>query len=133
MSGHRGYVASRPLYCGERTPQHVQNIVLRDYARRRGLTYLLSAVEYAMPGCFQVLESVFDELLHLDGILGYSLFMLPEDDTRRRAVYNRILAERKSLHFAVEDLALESADDIERLETLWLVRKLLKRISDQQK
>lgn len=131
MSGHRGYVTSRPIFGGERTPQHVQNIVLRDYARRKGLAYLLSAVEYTMPGCFQVLEAVLAELPALDGVLCYSLFMLPEDDSRRRAVHARVLAAGKSLHFAVEDLALESDGDVERLETLWLVRKLLKQTEER--
>ena len=33
-SGHRGYIGARPLN-GSRTPQHVQNIVIRDYAKRK--------------------------------------------------------------------------------------------------
>jgi sporadic carbohydrate cluster protein (TIGR04323 family) len=45
--GHRGYIASRPVR-GQDWPQHVQNLVVRDYAQRNGLHYLLSATEYAM-------------------------------------------------------------------------------------
>ena len=33
--GLRGYIASRPV-AGARVPQHVQNLVIRDYARRKG-------------------------------------------------------------------------------------------------
>ena len=54
--GYRGYIASRPVR-GLAQPQHVQNLVVRDYASRAKLPYLLSATEYAMPGCYMVLES----------------------------------------------------------------------------
>ena len=52
-SGHRGYIGARPLN-GSRTPQHVQNIVIRDYAKRKNLQYLLSAVEHIMPGSYMI-------------------------------------------------------------------------------
>ena len=51
MAGHRGYIFSRPFH-GNRVPQHVQNMVIRDYCQRNGLNYLLSATEYAMPDPF---------------------------------------------------------------------------------
>ncbi|ARJ66513.1 sporadic carbohydrate cluster protein, TIGR04323 family [Magnetospirillum sp. ME-1] len=123
--GFRGYVAARPLFGGERAPQHVQNIVIRDHARRRGLKYLLSAVEYTMPGCYQMLETVLDGATSLQGIIAYGLFMMPEDTIRRRAVYERILACGAELHFAVEDLVIRNRADIGRIEDIWLLQKLL--------
>lgn len=125
MSGYRGYVGSRPLFGGGRTPQHVQNIVLRDYARRKKLHYLLSAVEYAMPDCFQILESILTELSGVDGILCYSLFMLPDEEAKRIVLYDKILAAKKSIHFAVEDLTILNANDISRIEDIWLTQKLI--------
>jgi len=125
MSGYRGYVGSRPLFGGGRTPQHVQNIVLRDYARRKELHYLLSAVEYAMPDCFQILESILTELSGVDGILCYSLFMLPDEEAKRIVLYDKILAAKKSIHFAVEDLTILNANDISRIEDIWLTQKLI--------
>ena len=53
----RGYIFCRS-FMGERAPQHVQNIVIRDYCERNGLNYLLSATEYAMPQCYIMLEEV---------------------------------------------------------------------------
>ena len=47
--GYKGYVASQPFQ-GHRVPQHVQNLVIRDYCATRNLTYLLSGTEYAIPG-----------------------------------------------------------------------------------
>lgn len=124
MSGFRGYVCSRPIFGGDRAPQHVQNIVLRDYARRKELTYLLSAVEYTMPGCFQMFETLLDELPRLDGVLCYSLFMLPDDDAKRITFYNKILSAGKSIHFAVEDFVISNLSDVARAEDIWLTKKL---------
>jgi hypothetical protein len=53
--GYRGYVFSRSVD-NHRVPQHIQNLVIRDYAARRKLHYLLSATEYAMPGCYLILD-----------------------------------------------------------------------------
>src|SRR5260221_12081647 len=106
-TGHRGYIASRPIL-GSRVPQAVQNLVIRDYAGRNGLDYRLSATEYAMPGCFMVLNTVLDELPQLKGMIVYSLFMLPAERARRTAVYRRILDAGAELHAAIEALRLEN-------------------------
>jgi sporadic carbohydrate cluster protein (TIGR04323 family) len=121
-AGHRGYIGARPLN-GSRTPQHVQNIVIRDYARRKNLQFLLSAVEHIMPGSYMILEDLLDELPRLDGIICYSIFMLPPDERRRREVYDRVLREGCNLHAAVEEIAIASNDDIQAVEDILLVNK----------
>lgn len=122
--GFRGYIASRPIL-GERTPQHVQNLVVRDYARRRNMTYLLSATEWAMEDCFMVLEEVLADLSGLDGIVAYSLFMLPATRPDRARVWDRVLSAGKSFHFALEGFAVASASDVRRVEDIWLARSIL--------
>lgn len=121
-AGHRGYIGARPLN-GSRTPQHVQNIVIRDYARRKNLQFLLSAVEHVMPGSYMILEDLLDELPRLNGIICYSIFMLPPDERRRREVYDRVLREGCNLHAAVEEIAIASNDDIQAVEDILLVNK----------
>jgi sporadic carbohydrate cluster protein (TIGR04323 family) len=121
-AGHRGYIGARPLN-GNRTPQHVQNIVIRDYARRKNLHYLLSAAEHTMPGSYMILEDLLDELPRLGGIICYSIFMLPPDERRRRDIYDRVLREGCELHAAVEELAITSKDDIQSVEDILLVNK----------
>jgi len=121
-AGHRGYIGARPLN-GSRTPQHVQNIVIRDYARRKNLQYLLSAVEHVMPGSYMILEDLLDELPRLRGIVCYSIFMLPPDESRRREIYDRVLREGCDLHAAVEEIAITSKDDIRAVEDILLVNK----------
>jgi sporadic carbohydrate cluster protein (TIGR04323 family) len=121
-AGHRGYIGARPLN-GSRTPQHVQNIVIRDYARRKSLQFLLSAVEHIMPGSYMILEDLLDELPRLNGIICYSIFMLPPDGRRRREIYDRVLREGCELHAAVEEIAIVSNDDIQAVEDILLVNK----------
>jgi sporadic carbohydrate cluster protein (TIGR04323 family) len=124
MNGFRGYIFSRP-FMGERVPQHVQNLVIRDYCKKQGLQYLLSATEYAMPNSHLILQQVLDELSELDGIIFYSLFLLPEDTTERDRVIQIILKKEKTIYFAVEGLRISNIPEYERIEIIWQVKKVL--------
>ena len=119
-AGYRGYIASRPVR-GETTPQHVQNLVIRDYAARQKIQFLLSATEYAMPGCYMMLESVLDELTSIEGIILFSLFALPQNASRRRDIYGRVLSAGAALHSALEGVVLKSQSDLALVEDLFLV------------
>jgi sporadic carbohydrate cluster protein (TIGR04323 family) len=126
VKGYRGYIASRPIL-GERAPQHVQNLVVRNYAQRRGLTFLLSATEWAMDECHMILGQVLDEIETIDGIIAYSLFMLPADRERRAPIWRRILEAGRSFHGAVEGIAVTDQAGVDRVEDLWLARTVLAR------
>jgi len=120
----RGYISSRP-FLGERVPQHVQNLVIRDYCNKQSLQYLLSATEYAMANSHLVLQQVLEELSILDGIVFYSLFLLPEDKTERDRVINFILKKGKTIYFAVEGLRMNNKTEHERIENILQVKKVL--------
>lgn len=124
MNKVRGYIFSRP-FMGERVPQHIQNLVIRDYCDRQKLQYLLSAVEYAMKDSHLILEQVLNDLQAIDGIVAYSLFQLPENRQQRQIVYDRILNTRKTFHFAVEGLKMAEIGECDRIETLWQIRQTL--------
>ena len=124
MNKVRGYIFSRP-FMGERVPQHVQNLVIREYCERKKLQYLLSATEYAMPGCHLIFEQVVGELPEMSGLVVYSLFQLPEKAVQRKAVYAQILSQQKTLHFAVEGLCASAIQEFNRIETLWQIRLTL--------
>jgi sporadic carbohydrate cluster protein (TIGR04323 family) len=109
---------------GETTPQHVQNLVIRDYAHRRGLQLKLSATEYGMPMCYMMLDKVLEELPTLEGIICFSMFMLPQRAERRRAVYERVLAAGCTLHAALESLALQSEADVLLFEDIFRIQQL---------
>ena len=124
MNRVRGYIFSRP-FLGERVPQHVQNLVIRDYCNKQSLQYLLSATEYAMANSHLILQQVLEELSILDGIVFYSLFLLPEDKTERDRVINFILKKGKTIYFAVEGLRMNNKTEHERIENILQVKKVL--------
>jgi len=118
--GFRGYIASRPIR-DERMPQQVQNLVIRDYAVRNDLAFKLSATEYAMPGCFMMLNAVMEELPSLDGVILFSMFMLPTDRAARRRIYAQILDQGRELHAALENVVFRSPAEVARFEDILLV------------
>ena len=120
----RGYIFSRS-FMGERVPQHVQNIVIRDYCEKNNLFYLLSSVEYAMEDCHLMLEQVLNEIKSIDGIVVYSLFQLPKNEKLRLKIYKKILNSKKEMHFSVEGLKIKSKKDVDKLESIWSVKQSL--------
>ena len=122
--GYRGYIASRAIN-GDRVPHHVQNIVIRDYAIHHNLQYLLSATEMSPDSCFIVLNDVLSNLDMIGGVIMYSLFMLPKNFGARNRIYDILLQNKKTLHAAVENIALTTQDDIQRMEEIFLLSGLL--------
>ena len=115
--GYSGYITSR-LVAGNRTPQHVQNLVIRDYARRQGLTFRLSATEFAIDNCYLALGGLLDTLDAIDGIILFSLFMLPPQTRRRQQIFKTIIKAGKTIHAATEEFQILTFNDIERAEDI---------------
>ena len=115
--GYRGYVSSRPVrsMCW---PQRVQNLVIRDYAKRKQLNYLLSSTEFVMPGCYMMLQDAVNELPKLDGLILFSAFMLPQCKIRRLKIYEAILVNNCVLHAGLEEMVLKTEADIEHYENV---------------
>jgi len=109
----------------ERVPQHVQNIVIRDYCSKKGMQYLLSATEYAMNNSALMLRQLVKELPTIDGIVAYSMFQMPEDDNERQRIFNSVLSCKKEIHFAVEGLSLYDLGTYNHIENIWQVKKTL--------
>lgn len=116
--GYRGYISTNQH--GERSvPQNVQQLVIRDYCRKNGLEFLLSATEYG--NSYTMLDSLIRDRT-IAGIVMYSIWQLPDDF----AIKLRIaLRNRKRIHFAAENIRILSRKDIENLEDIWLLRKLV--------
>ena len=123
-NGFRGYIFSRP-FMEERVPQHVQNIVIRDYCSKKGIHYLLSATEYAMENSALILKQLINDLPSIDGIVAYSLFQMPEDNSERQSIFSKIISLNKEIHFAVEGLSLYDNDSLNRIEDIWQVKKTM--------
>ena len=120
----RGYIFSRH-FMGERVPQNIQNLVIRDFCEKNNLLYNLSASEYAMPRCHKILDQVIKELKSLDGIVAYSVFQLPEDNKKRYAVINRMFKKNKIFYFALENMTKKKQEKLEKKEKIWLLKKTL--------
>jgi sporadic carbohydrate cluster protein (TIGR04323 family) len=109
----------------ERVPQHVQNIVIRDYCSKKNMHYLLSATEYTMENSSLILKQLINDLPFVDGIVAYSIFQMPEEDTERQDIFSKIISLNKEIHFAVEGLSLYDNDSFNRIESIWQVKKTM--------
>lgn len=117
----RGYIFSRP-FLEERVPQHVQNIIIRDYCKRNNFEYLLSATEYAMPNSEIMLRQIVNELDGIDGIVAYSIFQLPQSNISRSYIIHKILEKKKEIHFACENMHIKNFLDCKEMEILWKIK-----------
>lgn len=123
----RGYVFSRPI-SEHRVPQHIQNLVVRNYAQQNGLQFLLSATEYCMLDSHMMLEKVLGELDEIDGVILYSMFMLPANPDKRQAVFNKFAAHNAELHAAVEGLVVRSSADVEEWQRIFWIQETCRNI-----
>ena len=121
----RGYMFSRN-FMGERVPQHIQNNIIRNYCIQNNLHYMLSAVEYAMKDCYLILNQVIREKNNVNGIGFYSMFQLPENDNLRLNLIREILKRKKTVFFCTERFVLKNFEDMNRINTIWLLKKKLK-------
>tara|TARA_B100000579_G_scaffold39530_1_gene27654 strand:- start:985 stop:1368 length:384 start_codon:yes stop_codon:yes gene_type:complete len=122
MKKVRGYNFSRS-FMGERVPQHVQNIVIKDYCRNYNLNFLMSVSEYSMDNSFYILNELLDNLKGIYGIVAYSLFQMPSEDQERIKIFKKLLKNKKKIFFACENLKIANQNDIDRIENIWLVKK----------
>ena len=125
MKRVRGYIFSRP-FLDERAPQHVQNIIIRDFCKKKSYHYLLSASEYRMGKSYSILESLTSNSQNIDGIIVYSLLMLPEKQTQRTKILKKFIRKKKFFCFAVEDITVKNSKDIKTINDLWRIKKALK-------
>lgn len=121
--GFRGYIFSRRIE-ENLIPQRVQNLVIRDFSERKNILFKLSATEYKMKNSYIVLKNTLKELKELDGIIFYSVHMLPTDSLFRYQIYKKILLKKKKIYFALEDLKFQKKHDVKIIETILKVKKI---------
>ena len=110
---------------GERAPQHIQNIIIRDYCINNSLKYLLSASEYKMKNSFLILNDLVTNLNEVDGIIAYSLFQLPSDYDERNKILTKILKKTKFILFAVEQMKVSNLEELNHINTIWQIKKTI--------
>ena len=120
----RGYIFSRE-FMGERVPQNVQNLFIRDFCKKKNFDYLLSATEYAMKDCSMVLDQVIYDIKKVDGIVAYSIFQLPEKKEKRIKYLSKIIKLKKIFYGALENLEVRNKNDLLNIEEIWDIKKNL--------
>ena len=113
----RGYIASGE-FNGYRTPQHLQNQIIKLYCDTNGLKFVLSRAEYWINGSTscQLWAALNEGFKH---IVFYSLWQLPNDQGERHRIYQHCTINNIILHFSSERICTksnrESFVDIETL------------------
>lgn len=125
MKKLRGYIFSR-AFMGERVPQSIQNLVIREFCKRNNYLYLLSAAEYAMNDCSLVLKSIVNNTKGIKGIISYSLFQLPQDQEIRTSLLKKMIRKKIFFVSAAEQMFIKNQKDIEDINILWNIKKTLK-------
>jgi len=126
MKKVRGYNFSR-TFMGERAPQHIQNLVIRDFCKKNNLDYRLSVSEYVFQETYLILAQAIDEIDHLDGIVAYSMLQMPNEKTMRKRFISKLINKNKTIFFAVEDLKISNLDEFELFEEIWSINQILHR------
>ena len=111
---------------GERVPQSVQNLVLRNYCINNNIEFELSSTEYSMENSYYVLNKLTEEK-KCKNIVFYSLFQLPRDNEKRLKIIKRLIKKRKKLFFAIENIEVKKNSDIKKIENIWYIKKISKK------
>ena len=123
MKKVKGYNFSRN-FMGERVPQHVQNIVIKDFCNKNNLNLQLSVTEHVMKDSFLIFYELMNNINNLHGIVSYSLFLMPENDYERIKIFKKVI-KKKVIYFAVENMKLENISDLEKIDNIWKNKKTL--------
>ena len=113
----RGYIASGE-FNGYRTPQHIQNQIIKLYCDTNNLQFVLSRAEYWINGSTQCqLWAALNE--GFKHIVFFSLWQLPNEQNGRNAIYQHCMNNDITLHFATERMRTENnQDSFINIETL---------------
>lgn len=112
----RGYIFSG-AFRGQRVPQHIQNMVVREYCIAKGFEFVLSRAEYsfsASGGRMLQLQAALSE--NYSHLVLYSILQLPCDLEQRFKLYEVCRERGISLHAACEGMTISEGgilDDIE--------------------
>ena len=101
----------------------MQNLVIRDYAQRKGLPLSFSAVEYNMPKCYMMLNSL-SHSKDFDGLIFYSIHQVLDGQCPYVDLLKPLLEAQLQLHFALEDTALTSVRELNALQQMECTKTL---------
>ena len=115
--GYRGYIFSRNIN-GNFIPQRVQNLVIKDFCKRKNLFFKLSSTEYIMENSYLMLKSMVKDMKLIDGIVFYSIEMLPSKRKLRNDILNNFIRNNKKIYFALEEIEINNIKGIKNIEII---------------
>ncbi|WP_435149209.1 LIC12192 family sporadic carbohydrate cluster protein [Candidatus Pelagibacter bacterium nBUS_32] len=115
--GYRGYIFSRDIK-GNFIPQRVQNLVIKDFCKRKNLFFKLSSAEYIMENSFLMLRSILKDVKLIDGVVFYSIEMLPSKKKLREDILNNLIKNKKKIFFALEEIEINHIKAIKKIDML---------------
>ncbi len=119
---YMGYIYSREID-GNLIPQKVQNLVIRDFAQRNNLNYILSSTEYKMKNSFLMFNSLLSKKKrHFDGIIIYSLFML-KDYPNIKNLLVKIKKKKIKIYCALEEIELKKMSQLNFIKEIFYIKK----------
>ena len=108
-----GYIGSRTIN-SFRYPQSVQNLIIREFANKNNFNLTLSNTEYAMQNCFIVLNNLIKfNLKNKRGIIFFSHRIFFNNLVEIRKKLTNLIKKNKRVHFALENISIESVKDID--------------------
>lgn len=108
MNLARGYISSG-VFHGNRTPQHLQNQIVKSYCDSNDLQFILSRAEYWINGSTHCqLWAALKEGTR--NIVFFSVWLLPENRKERIKIYEFCMKENIVLHFATERMRTTSSE-----------------------
>tara|TARA_B100002051_G_C16144828_1_gene350731 strand:- start:2 stop:466 length:465 start_codon:yes stop_codon:yes gene_type:complete len=120
--GYRGYIFTRKIN-GSFIPHRVQNLVIKDFAKRKNFFFKLSLTEYAMEGSYVTLGALLKEVKKLEGVIFYSYEMLFDNLNFCKDILLKIVKNKKSVHFALEEIHIKNNIDIKNLLKIIQIKK----------
>jgi len=103
-------------------PHRVQNIVMKDFLSKLGLTYVLPKTEIQIPQTFPVLRDILKDK-SVKEVFFYSLEMMPfESNEMIEKVYERVRSGVR-IWFCVENILLEQKNLDSFIEDQLIMRK----------
>ena len=116
MKKFAGYINLKNLN-GVLYPSSIQNIMMKEYIQNelKGIFYL-SPTEVLQAKFPITLKTLIGKETKVHGIVMLSSFYLPKNYMIRKKIYKDALKMKKSIHFILDKLVLETNNDIDKIE-----------------
>ena len=116
MKKFAGYINLKNLN-GVLYPSSIQNIMMKEYIENKlkGVFYL-SPTEVLQAKFPITLKTLVGRETKVEGIVMLSSFYLPSNYIVRKKIYEEVFKMKKSIHFILDELILNSKKDIEKIE-----------------